>query len=100
VHLIISSQKHVTDQVNVKVVNSMIRGEAISQRMPPVTFQRLSSGRFQPRSFVNGVPWSTPWFMAANYGTMFIVYCGLFFISVGKRPGGAQNRGVLLRTPV
>jgi hypothetical protein len=32
-----------------------------------------------PTPFVNGVPWSTPWFMAANYGTMFIVYCGLFF---------------------
>jgi len=27
VHLIISSQKHVTDQVNVKVVNSTIRGK-------------------------------------------------------------------------
>jgi len=32
-----------------------------------------------PTPFVNGVPWSTPWFMAANYGTMLIVYCGLFF---------------------
>jgi hypothetical protein len=28
--------------------------------------------------FVNGVPWFTLWFMAANYATMFIVYSCLF----------------------
>jgi len=28
---------------------------------------------------VDGVPWSTPWFMAANYATLFTVYCYLFF---------------------
>ena len=32
-----------------------------------------------PTPFVDGVPWSTPWFMAANYGTLFIVYCCLLF---------------------
>jgi membrane-bound metal-dependent hydrolase YbcI (DUF457 family) len=31
-----------------------------------------------PTPFVDGIPWSTPWFMAANYATMFIVYCCLF----------------------
>ena len=31
-----------------------------------------------PTPFVNGVPWSMPWFMVANYATMFIVYCCLF----------------------
>src|SRR5258706_5064191 len=25
--------------------------------------------------FVDGIPWSTPWFMAANYATIFVVYC-------------------------
>lgn len=28
--------------------------------------------------FMDGVPWSTPWFMAANYAAMFVVYCSLF----------------------
>jgi membrane-bound metal-dependent hydrolase YbcI (DUF457 family) len=32
-----------------------------------------------PTPFVDGVPWSTPWFMAANYTAMFIVYGCLFF---------------------
>ena len=27
-----------------------------------------------PTPFVNGTPWFTPWFMAANYATMLIVY--------------------------
>jgi len=31
-----------------------------------------------PTPFVEGIPWSTPWFMAASYGTMFMVYGGLF----------------------
>jgi len=31
-----------------------------------------------PTPFVDGVPWSTPGFMAANYATLFIVYCCLF----------------------
>ncbi len=32
-----------------------------------------------PTPFVDGVPWSTPWFMAANYAILFTVYCYLFF---------------------
>jgi membrane-bound metal-dependent hydrolase YbcI (DUF457 family) len=32
-----------------------------------------------PTPFVNGIPWSTPWFMAANYATIFVVYCFVFF---------------------
>ncbi|MBM4299490.1 MAG: hypothetical protein FJ143_17260, partial [Deltaproteobacteria bacterium] len=31
-----------------------------------------------PTPFVDGIAWSTPWFMAANYATMFIVYGALF----------------------
>lgn len=31
-----------------------------------------------PTPFVDGIPWSTPWFMATNYATMLIVYCCLF----------------------
>ena len=27
-----------------------------------------------PTPFVNGVPWSTPWLMAANYAALLIVY--------------------------
>ncbi|MGZ8427649.1 MAG: hypothetical protein ACXWYD_22105 [Candidatus Binatia bacterium] len=30
-----------------------------------------------PTPFVDGVPWSTPWLMAANYAAMFFVYCWL-----------------------
>jgi hypothetical protein len=29
--------------------------------------------------FVNGIPWSTPWFMAANYTSLFLFYCCLYF---------------------
>jgi membrane-bound metal-dependent hydrolase YbcI (DUF457 family) len=39
--------------------------------------------------FVNGIPWSTPWFMAANYSAIFAVYCGLIFYfrtEAGPRP--------------
>ena len=32
-----------------------------------------------PTPFVDGLPWSTPWFLAANYAAMFVVYCWLFF---------------------
>ena len=32
-----------------------------------------------PTPFVNGIPWSTPWFMIANYGTMIVVYSSMFF---------------------
>ena len=32
-----------------------------------------------PTPFVDGLPWSTPWFLAANYAAMFLVYCWLFF---------------------
>ncbi len=28
-------------------------------------------------ALVDGVPWSTPWLMAANYAAMFFVYCWL-----------------------
>ena len=30
-----------------------------------------------PTPFVDGVPWSTPWLMAANYAAMLFVYCWL-----------------------
>jgi membrane-bound metal-dependent hydrolase YbcI (DUF457 family) len=29
--------------------------------------------------FVNGIPWSTPWFMVVNYTTMLLVYGFLLF---------------------
>ena len=32
-----------------------------------------------PTPFVDGIPWSTPWFLAANYTALFVVYCWLFF---------------------
>jgi membrane-bound metal-dependent hydrolase YbcI (DUF457 family) len=32
-----------------------------------------------PTPFVDGIPWSTPWFMAANYATMILVYSTIFF---------------------
>jgi membrane-bound metal-dependent hydrolase YbcI (DUF457 family) len=35
--------------------------------------------------FVDGVPWSTLWFMAANYAAMLIVYCCLFLFLRGER---------------
>jgi len=38
-----------------------------------------------PTPFVDGVPWSTPWFMAANYITMFIVYFCLFLLFRWKK---------------
>ena len=31
-----------------------------------------------PTPFIDGVPWSTTRFMAANYATMFVVYSALF----------------------
>ena len=37
-----------------------------------------------PTPFVNGISWSTPWFMVANYATMSIVYCCLFLYFRGK----------------
>lgn len=37
-----------------------------------------------PTPFVNGVPWSMPWFMAANYATMLIVY-GCLFLYFGRK---------------
>jgi len=32
-----------------------------------------------PTPFVNGIPWATAWFMAVNYGAIFLVYAGLIF---------------------
>ena len=32
-----------------------------------------------PTPFVNGIPWSTPWVMLANYTSMIIVYSSMFF---------------------
>src|SRR6266542_2808646 len=37
-----------------------------------------------PTTFVNGIPWSTPWFMIANYASMFIVY-SIMFLYLRKR---------------
>jgi hypothetical protein len=31
-----------------------------------------------PTPFVDGIPWSTPWLMAANYATMILVYSAIF----------------------
>jgi membrane-bound metal-dependent hydrolase YbcI (DUF457 family) len=31
-----------------------------------------------PTPFVNGIPWATPWFMAANYAAILLTYCVLF----------------------
>ena len=31
-----------------------------------------------PTPFVDGLAWSTPWFVAANYATMILVYCCLW----------------------
>ena len=41
-----------------------------------------------PTPFVDGIPWSTPWFMAANYSAIFLVYCWLVFFR-GKAKAGA-----------
>ena len=38
-----------------------------------------------PTPILDGVPWSTPWFMAAHYATLFIVYCCLFLYCRRKR---------------
>ncbi len=32
-----------------------------------------------PTPFVHGIPWTTPWFMAANYTALLTVYCWLLF---------------------
>ena len=32
-----------------------------------------------PTPFVNGIPWSTPWFMSANYASMIVVYASMLF---------------------
>jgi membrane-bound metal-dependent hydrolase YbcI (DUF457 family) len=40
-----------------------------------------------PTPFVQGIPWTTPWFMAVNYTALLAVYLGLFFY-VRKRRGG------------
>jgi membrane-bound metal-dependent hydrolase YbcI (DUF457 family) len=32
-----------------------------------------------PTPFVNGIPWSTPWFMFTNYASMIVVYASMFF---------------------
>ena len=37
-----------------------------------------------PTPFVNGIAWSTPWFMAANYATIILAYGGVL-LSVHKR---------------
>jgi hypothetical protein len=37
--------------------------------------------------FVDGIAWSTPWFMAANYASMFIVYFGMFLYLRKNRTG-------------
>jgi hypothetical protein len=40
-----------------------------------------------PTPFVDGIPWSTPWFMAVNYTGMIIVYCGMILYLYKKSPG-------------
>ena len=37
--------------------------------------------------FVDGIPWSTPWFMAANYASMIIVYSGMFLYLRNRSTG-------------
>lgn len=42
--------------------------------------------------FVNGIPWSTPWFMAVNYGSLFAGYFVLLCYHRGKaRVAGRSN---------
>ncbi|MEX0801724.1 MAG: hypothetical protein WD688_00115 [Candidatus Binatia bacterium] len=40
-----------------------------------------------PTPFVNGIAWSTPWFMIANYASMIIVYSGVFLYLHKRRTG-------------
>jgi len=35
-----------------------------------------------PTPFVNGIPWSTPWAMLANYAGTIVVYSTLFLYSI------------------
>ena len=40
-----------------------------------------------PTPFVDGIAWSTPWFFAANYAAIIIVYAALFFYFSKRRTG-------------
>jgi hypothetical protein len=42
-----------------------------------------------PTPFVDGIAWSTPWFMGANYVTIFVVYSFLWFYF--RRQNGRIN---------
>ena len=42
-----------------------------------------------PTPFVDGVPWTTPWLMAANYAALLIVYCWL--VVRCRRSGNCAN---------
>ena len=45
-----------------------------------------------PTPFVEGIPWATPWFMAANYSALAAVYLGVFF-NTRRRNAAALERG-------
>ena len=32
-----------------------------------------------PTPFVNGISWTTPWFLTANYALLFVAYVAMFF---------------------
>jgi membrane-bound metal-dependent hydrolase YbcI (DUF457 family) len=44
-----------------------------------------------PTPFVNGIPWTTPRFMAANYTAIIVTYCALFFYFRGTTEIPAQK---------
>jgi len=43
-----------------------------------------------PTPYVNGIPWSTPWFTAVNYAALFAGYCVLFFYFRGTTRGAGR----------
>ncbi len=43
-----------------------------------------------PTPFVNGIPWTTPWFMAANYTAIALTYCVLFLYYRGAKTNGQK----------
>lgn len=38
-----------------------------------------------PTPFVDGIPWSTPWLMVANYASMIVVYSGVYLYLTKRR---------------
>lgn len=40
-----------------------------------------------PTPYVEGVPWATPWFIAANYTALLAVYLAVFWVNRRVKPG-------------